>query len=151
MNEYYALLGIKDKNKNDTLIKRTKKDVFNNIKFKNKKLRIIQTKNLRNIIQPIEEQYRDNQNIIINGDEEHVKNPKDMNDLRKGLNKRQIDLLDDELDTVKRTTYNAGLSFNENNNNKIKVLEQKIEEKMKTNPKNKWIETWKNQINNLKK
>ena len=128
MEEYNALLGIKKKNKNKNIIKKPKKDILNNIKFKNKKLKIIQTKKLKNVIQPIEEQYKYNKNIVINGDEEHVKNPKDMNDLRKGLNYKQIKLLDDELDTVKKTTYNAGLSFNENNNNKIKVLEQKIEE-----------------------
>ena len=151
MEEYNALLGIKNKNKNDNKMKKPKKDIFNNIKLKNKKLKIIQTKKLRNVIQPIEEQYRNNNNIVINGDEEHIKNPKDMNDIRKGLNNKQIKLLDDELDTLKKTTYNAGLSFNENNNNKIKVLEQKIEEKMKNKPNSKMIERWKNQINDLKK
>ena len=150
MEEYNALLGIKNKNKTDKIMKKPKKDIFNNIKLKNKKLKIIQTKKLRNVIQPIEEQYKDSKNIILNGDEEHVKNPKDMNDLRKGLNNKQIKLLDDELDTVKKTTYNAGLSFNENNLNKIKVLEQKIEEKKKTKPNSKMIERWKNEINKLK-
>jgi hypothetical protein len=150
MEEYKALLGIKNKNKNENIIKKHKKDIFNNIKLKNKKLKIIQTKKLRNVIQPIEEQYKDSKNIILNGDEEHVKNPKDMNDLRKGLNNKQIKLLDDELDTVKKTTYNAGLSFNENNLNKIKVLEQKIEDKKKTKPDSKMIERWKNEINKLK-
>ena len=150
MEEYNALLGIKNKNKTDVIIKKPKKDIFNNIKLKNKKLKIIQTKKLKNVIQPIEEQYKDSKNIVINGEEEHVKNPKDMNDLRKGLNNKQIKLLDDELDTVKKTTYNAGLSFNENNLNKIKVLEQKIEEKIKTKPNSKMIERWKNEINKLK-
>ncbi len=119
MNEYYTLLGIKNKNKNENIVKKPKKDVFNNIKFKNKKLKIIQTKNLRNVIQPIEEQYKDGKNVIINGNEEHVKNPKDMTDLKKGLNKNQVKLLDDELDTLKKTNYNAGLSFNEYENKKI--------------------------------
>jgi hypothetical protein len=41
MEEYKALLGIKNKNKNENIIKKPKKDIFNNIKLKNKKLRII--------------------------------------------------------------------------------------------------------------
>jgi hypothetical protein len=90
MEEYNALLGIKKKNKNENIIKKPKKDIFNNIKFKNKKLIIIQTKKLKNVIQPIEEQYKDSKNIILNGDEEHIKNVDIDYTIEKGTKNNQL-------------------------------------------------------------
>ena len=115
-------------------------DVLKKIRNKNKKLKLINYN---------EKKFNNNEEQKDN--EEHVKNPKDIIDLKKGLNKKQNKLLEDELDTIKKTTYNSGLTFNENNIKKIKVLEEKIEEKKKSKPDSKMINRWENQINEIKK
>ena len=142
-------------------MKKPKKDIFNNIKLKNKKLKIIQTKKLRNVIQPLEEEYKDSKNIIINGDEEHVVNPKDMNDLRNALNEKQKEILDKDIEIRNKTVHKEGEDqkaydlLKETYDKNINEYKEKIDNKKKQNNFNqsdsKLIKRWEDKIKELEK
>ena len=134
------------------------KDISKIIKQNKKKLKLESNYKKQLIkINPLED-YKENQ--IINGDEEHIKNPKDMNDLRRGLNNNQQDILNKDIETRNITIHKTGEDQKAHDllfkpyKEKIDLIQEKINYKKinsKTTGDGKIIKRWEGDIIELKK